>query len=199
MSPLPFVDYDFPETGSSDVRLAIVGEAPGAEEVRRGHPFVGASGRLLDENLQRVGIERRRCFVGNVFRLQPPGNKVGHFFSSRTRARKIGVEVVEKLGPLGTSDYLLKEYAGEIDHLASVLQGLAPRVILALGRTPMWALTGESAITKLRGQPLPCRLVPGAQVVATFHPSYILRGQRVEEPAFEADLRTAWSMLDGIS
>lgn len=191
MSPLPEIEYQYPAAGTPRGGLAIVGEAPGAEEVRQNKPFVGASGRLLNEGLAAAGIDRAACFVGNVFRRQPPGNKVGHFFASRGRARKEGLEIVEALGPLGTSDYVLADYAGDIDCLTAALREIAPTAILALGRTPLWALTGESAITRLRGQVLDCRLVPGAVVIPTFHPSYLLRGQRREEPTFRADIALA--------
>jgi uracil-DNA glycosylase len=191
VSELPFVDYQYPTKDPTGGRIAIIGEAPGAEEARTGKPFVGVSGRLLDENLKSVGLDRAACLVGNTFRYQPPGNKVTHFFSSRTKARKMGVEVAEDLGPMGTSDYCLAEYAGEIEHLRRTLNEIKPVVIIALGRTPMWALTGQSGITALRGQELPCRLYPEAVVIPTFHPSYILRGNRVEEPLFHADVTLA--------
>ncbi|WP_158043906.1 uracil-DNA glycosylase [Skermanella pratensis] len=188
---LPFVDYQYPGKDPAGGRIAIIGEAPGAEEARTGKPFVGASGRLLDENLKSVGLERATCLIGNTFRYQPPGNKVAHFFSSRTKARKMGIEVAEDLGPMGTSDYCLARYAGEVEHLRRTLAEVKPAVIIALGRTPLWALTGQSGITALRGQELPCRLLAGAIVVPTFHPSYILRGNRVEEPLFHADVKLA--------
>ena len=188
---LPFVDYQYPAKDPAGRRIAIIGEAPGAEEARTGKPFVGASGRLLDENLKSVGLERATCLIGNTFRYQPPGNKVAHFFSSRTKARKMGVEIAEDLGPLGTSDYCLARYAGEVEHLRRTLGEVKPAVIIALGRTPMWALTGQSGITALRGQELPCRLFADAVVIPTFHPSYILRGNRVEEPLFHADVKLA--------
>ncbi|QQP90368.1 uracil-DNA glycosylase [Skermanella sp. TT6] len=188
---LPFVDYQYPAKDPAGRRIAIIGEAPGAEEARTGKPFVGASGRLLDENLKSVGLERATCLIGNTFRYQPPGNKVAHFFSSRTKARKMGVEVAEDLGPLGASDYCLARYAGEVEHLRRTLAEVKPGVIIALGRTPLWALTGQSGITALRGQELPCRLFADAVVIPTFHPSYILRGNRVEEPLFHADVKLA--------
>src|SRR5580692_1651630 len=87
--PLPKVDYEFP-TGKAN-GLVLVGEAPGAEEVRLGHPFVGRSGQLLDKMLMRAGIERKQCMVANVFRYQPPGNKVDHFFISRRAAKQQGI------------------------------------------------------------------------------------------------------------
>lgn len=192
---LPFADYQFPTKPVSGPRMAIVGEAPGAEEARQGRPFVGRSGRLLDDSLAAVGIERGECLVANVFRRQPPGNKVGHFFASRARARKEGRAIDERWGAFGTSDRLLAEYSGEIEHLRETLAAYAPTVIVALGRTPTWALTGENGILTLRGTILPCRLVEGAEVVPTFHPSYLLRGQLVEQPTFLADLRLAVSRL----
>lgn len=195
LAALPFADYQFPTKPVSGPRMAIVGEAPGAEEARQGRPFVGRSGRLLDESLAAVGIERAECLVANVFRRQPPGNKVGHFFASRARARKEGRVIDERWGAFGTSDRLLAEYSGEIEHLRETLAAYAPTVIVALGRTPTWALTGENGILTLRGTILPCRLVEGVDVVPTFHPSYLLRGQLVEQPAFLADLRLAVSRL----
>ncbi|CAO3418611.1 uracil-DNA glycosylase [Azospirillum doebereinerae] len=194
---LPFADYQFPTKTVSGPRLAIVGEAPGAEEAKHGKPFVGRSGKLLDEALAAVGIERAECLVANVFRYQPPGNKVGHFFASRARAKKEGRIIDERWGAFGTSDRLLAEYTAEIEHLRETLATYAPRVIVALGRTPTWALTGENGILSLRGTVLPCRLVEGVEVVPTFHPSYLLRGQLVDLPVFQADLRLAVSRMAG--
>ncbi len=195
VAALPFADYQRPTTPSIGPRLAIVGEAPGAEEARQGRPFVGRSGKLLDESLAAAGIDRAACLVANVFRFQPPGNKVGHFFASRARARKEGREIDERWGAFGTSDRLLAAFSGEIEHLGAALADYAPTVIVALGRTPTWALTGQNGILGLRGTILPCRLVEGVEVVPTFHPSYLLRGQLVEQPTFIADLRLAVARL----
>jgi len=188
---LPFVDYQQP---SAPGGVVIVGEAPGAEEVRQGKPFVGRSGKLLDENLHAAGIERNQCLVANVFRYQPPGNKVGHFFASRRKAAATGLKLAEKWGPFGTSDYCLAEYAGELDHLAATLRKLKPRVVIALGRTPLWALTGLSGIVKLRGQFVPCRLAEGVQIMPTYHPSYILRGRWEDVPVWRGDLAAALAL-----
>ncbi|HYH20684.1 MAG TPA: uracil-DNA glycosylase [Azospirillum sp.] len=197
MTELPFVDYQYPTRPAGERRLAIIGEAPGAEEVRQGIPFAGRSGKLLDENLLAAGIDRAQVLVANVFRRQPPGNKVGHFFASRTRARKEGRGIDERWGPFGTSDWVLAEFAADVEHLRRTLAEYGPAVIVALGRTPLWALTGLNGIMQLRGTVQPCRLVPGAEVVPTFHPSYILRGQLVEQPTFLADLRLAAARLAG--
>lgn len=194
---LPFVDYQFPTVATGAPPLAIIGEAPGAEEAAQGTPFVGRSGRLLNDTLAQAGIDRSRCFVGNVFRRQPPGNKVGHFFRSRARARREGLALDESWGVFGTSDRVLARYAGDIAHLHRTLGGLGVRVVVALGRTPTWALAGLNGILNVRGAAYPCRRLAGAVVVPTFHPSFILRGQWDLRPVFLGDLRLAAERMGG--
>jgi DNA polymerase len=175
---LPFVDYDFPAGKTNGI--VLVGEAPGAEEVRLGHPFVGRSGQLLDKMLAQAGIARKKCLVANAFRYQPPGNKIDHFFISRRAAKVEDVGIAEELGQFGSA-WCRAEFADEIEHLAATLQAQSKKyggriVVVALGRTPLWALTGENGLLSIIGKPLPCRLLPGATVIPTFHPSFILRG-----------------------
>jgi uracil-DNA glycosylase len=169
------VDYDFPQNPKAWSGIAFVGEAPGAEEARLGHPFVGRSGQLLDKILARAGIERPDCLVANVFRFQPPGNKVDHFFISKHAAAAAKTGIAENLGRFG-SVYVRAEFAPEIEALTETLRRLKPKVIVSLGRTPLWALTGENGLLEKVGKPLPCRLVPGISVIPTYHPSFILRG-----------------------
>ena len=167
------VPYDMPPADWSG--LVLVGEAPGAEEARLGRPFVGRSGQLLDKILAQAGIDRSRCLVANVFRIQPPGNKVDHFFVSRRAAAAQGVGVAEKYGKFG-SLWCREDYASEIAHLCTTLAHLRPRVIVGLGRTPLWALTGANGLLDKVGQRLPCRLLEDVPVIPTYHPSFILRG-----------------------
>jgi len=174
-STLPKVDYDYPATTKGWSGLALIGEAPGAEEVRLGHPFVGRSGQLLDKMLAQASIDRRHCFVGNVFRFQPPGNKVDHFFISRRAATAQNLPIAEEYGQFGSA-WCRGDYAGEIDNLRDALAKLKPRIILALGRTPFWALTGLNGLLGKVGESLPCRLLPETQVIPTYHPSFIMRG-----------------------
>ena len=169
---LPFADYTYPATWNG---LVLVGEAPGAEEARLGRPFVGRSGQLLDKMLDRVGIDRGHCLIANVFRYQPPRNKVDQFFISQRAAQRDGVAITEQYGKFG-SFYCRAAFATEIDHLAAMLKERQPRAVLALGRTPLWALTGQKGLMAHAGQILPCRLTPNVPVVVTFHPSFILRG-----------------------
>ena len=140
-----------------------------------GHPFVGRSGQLLDKILERASINRKNCLVANVFRRQPPGNKVDHFFMSRRAAKENDIPLEESLGVFG-SVWCRKDYAAEINHLRATLQKMAPKIIVALGRTPLWALTGENGLLDKVGKPLSCRLLPSTFVIPTYHPSFILRG-----------------------
>ena len=194
---LPHVPYQMPALGTAWPPLVLVGEAPGRDEAREGRPFVGRSGQLLDRALAAAGIDRAACLVANVFRFQPPGNKVAHFFSSRAKARRLGVTVAENWGKFG-SDYCLAAYAGEIEALAAILADTRPRAVVALGRTPLWALTGLGGILERRGSVLPCRLLTDASVVPTYHPSFILRGNHHLTPQLEADLRLAARLASGL-
>lgn len=188
---LPFADYSWPADPPQRGRIAIVGEAPGAEEARLGRPFVGRSGKLLDDVLAQAGIDRDRCLIANVFRLQPPGNKVGHFFASRAKAKREALALDEKWGAFGTSDRLLAAYSGELAALADGLARFDPAVVIALGRTPTWALTGENAITQARGGSFANRLGGAAPVIPTYHPSFILRGQYGLIPVWRGDMEKA--------
>jgi DNA polymerase len=188
---LPFADYQHPTDGKPPL-LALIGEAPGADEIRLGRPFVGKAGQLLDRALAAAGIERERCLIANVFRYRPPENKVGHFFASRRRAVAENDPVEEYWGKMG-AEFCRARFAPEIAALSDALKTSAPPVVVALGRTPLWALTGLNGITGVRGQVLANRL-SDAPVIATFHPSFVARQNSIgpeTEATFRADLALA--------
>lgn len=151
--------------GDPEASLMIIGEAPGAEEEQLGYPFVGSSGKLLDESLAKAGVLRTDIYVSNVCKCRPPGNR-----------RPTGEEMLAC-----ASIYLLQEIE-EVD----------PHVILLLGNTPLTLATGEGGITRKRGRcaTLPGRPWEGRQVIATYHPAYIRRNIR-EKGTFEKDVLTA--------
>ncbi len=158
---------------------------------------MGRAGQLLDRALAAAGIDRAHCLVANVFRYRPPDNKVGHFFASRRRAALEGDALCERWGKLG-AELCRERYAGEIAALAEALARARPSVVVALGRTPLWALTGLNGITLLRGRPLRSRL-GDAPVIATFHPSFVMRQNSVgpeTEAIFLADLGIAKRLAD---
>jgi uracil-DNA glycosylase len=194
---LPFVDYQYPTAGTGMPLIALVGEAPGADEVRQGRPFVGRSGQLLDRALGVARIDRAACLIANVFGMRPPGNKVGYFFASRRRAAALGEPLAEQWGKLG-AEYCQGVFAGELDRLAATLRDFSPAVVVALGRVPLWALTGQNGITALRGRPLDGRM-SAAPVIATFHPSFVARQNSVgpeTEAIFHADLTLARTLAE---
>lgn len=190
---LPFVDYQYPAEKPNG--LVLVGEAPGADEVKQGKPFVGRSGQLLDKNLHAAGLERAACLVANVFRYRPPDNKVAHFFLSKRAALAAGEALDEKFGKFA-GKALRKIFASELEHLEKTLRKIKPKVIVTLGATPLWALTGKEGIVALRGQQQVCRFLPEVPVIPTFHPSYILRGNWAVEPLFRQDLEAARGILE---
>lgn len=148
-------------SGPSNARLFLLGEAPGASEDRQGEPFVGRSGRLLDELLGEVGLDRDRVFVTNVVKCRPPDNR-------NPRADEIGA------------------CRG---HLESQLRLIEPRVVVTLGNfAAQWVLSTRDGITRLRGRSYPWE---GRTVVPTFHPAAALRGGTTVKDALRADLATA--------
>src|SRR3972149_4334305 len=138
--------------GPITAKIMIIGEAPGEEEVRLGRPFIGASGQLLDYQLASVGINRIDCYITNVVKVRPPANKL------------------DRLGELGLQ---VRDYYPE---LYNEINSIRPNVIIALGNTPLEALTGLTSVTKYRGsilEGLPA--IAGTKVIPSLHPAACLR------------------------
>jgi DNA polymerase len=157
--------------------MVLIGEVPGAEEDRTGHPFVGPAGALLDEALRAAGIDRNEVFLTNVvkhFKWEARGKRRLH---SRPNSREI---------------------ADCRPWLEAELQLVQPRVIVCLGATAGQALLGRSfRVTQRRGE-----VVSGSlgNVVATYHPSAVLRApdgesRRPMKQALIDDLRVAVQVI----
>ena len=144
-----------PTEGPLDARIMFVGEAPGEEEDRTGRPFQGYAGHTLDNLLGQAGIARYQCLVTNVARERPPANKIFYFFEDK-KCTVPKPKLVEWINKLRDEIILYK-----------------PNIIVALGATALWALTGEKKISDFRGYVIPCTLVPGRKVLATYHPQAI--------------------------
>jgi len=160
--------------GPGGARLMLVGEQPGDAEDLAGHPFVGPAGRLLDQALADAGIDRGRVYVTNAvkhFKWEPRGKRRMH----KTPAQR--------------------EVEACMQWLEGEIAAVRPELVVALGATAAKALLGARfRITASRG-----RIVrtPGRPpVLATFHPSYLLRlkgrpGGEEAHTTFVADLRKA--------
>lgn len=155
--------------GNPKAALMFVGEGPGAEEDAQGLPFVGRSGKLLDQLLrEEMGLERESVYITNVVKCRPPGNR----------------------------DPKPEEIAECSPYLQQQLAHICPRVIVTLGnpatKTILQTTTG---ITKLRGTSHIFSYPGGsATLVPTFHPSAVLRNQ-MNMPLIRADLVAAKQIL----
>lgn len=158
-------------SGPATAKIAFVGEAPGSTEVATGQPFVGAAGKLLDRLMNDVGILRSECYFTNVIKEQPPNNDISKFIDfSRGRAKPTPA------------------YEHYEQQLYEELKGCRANVIVALGDTALYALTGLLHISKRRGSIYQGKT--GHKVVACLHPAAALR-QYIWEHFIRADLRRA--------
>jgi uracil-DNA glycosylase len=131
--------------GAEDAPLLFVGEAPGEQEDKRGEPFVGRAGELLDKMIEAMGWSRGAVYIGNTLKCRPPGN------------RNPQPDELEKCMPF----------------LKAQINAIAPRIIVALGRPAANQLLGTDApISTLRGK---FHDRYGTKVMPTFHPAYLLR------------------------
>ena len=167
--------------GAARARLFLVGEQPGDEEDRKGLPFVGPAGRLLDEALAAAGIDRAAAYVTNAvkhFKWKPDERRGKRRIHEKPNAAEIRA----------CHPWLLAEIAA-----------VEPEVIVCMGASAATALLGPAfRVTKQRGVPMP--FSSGARIVATVHPSSILRApdhetRRVEMRRFVADLAVAHGLL----
>jgi uracil-DNA glycosylase family 4 len=156
--------------GGIPYRIALIGEAPGADEVVLGKPFVGASGRWLDYLLNRVGILRSACFLGNICQIRPPSNNIDLFPWD-------GFQIQNGL-----------------QQLHSDLDAFQPNLCVLLGGSALRAAKGyNESITKWRGslfaaaKSSPC---PDTKCIATFHPASSLRVYE-QTPLLLFDLKRA--------
>lgn len=159
-----------PGYGAARPRIMIVGEAPGKTEVQEGRPFVGASGIEMTKMLHEAGIARADCYLTNVCKYQPPGNKIEAWFYNKTDAGIRQITAVNGRYPNEKIFEGLQELYDEIDRIK-------PNVIIAFGATPLWAICGHEGITKWRGSAIPSLSIRGNtfKVVPTYHPAAVLR------------------------
>lgn len=156
-----------PGVGAAQTDWLIVGEAPGAEEDRRGEPFIGRAGKLLDAMLFSLGLDRRTLYITNIVKCRPPDN------------RDPAVDEAEAC-------------AGYLHRQIAVLQ---PKIMLAVGRVAAQRLLGvDTPVGRLRGQVH--RHSSGVPVVVTYHPAYLLRAPLEKRKAW-ADLQLAMRALSG--
>lgn len=162
-----------PGIGPKKARIAIVGEAPGHDENIKGEPFVGIAGKVLGSMLNEAGILRNDCWITNVVKHQPANNNINPLFSDSKQT---------------VPSQEMKDYLVE---LKEELEAIQPNIVIALGRTAMWALTGKSQIMKHRGSLYESTLIPGLKVIPTMHPAAVARQWVPWRQIIPADLMKA--------
>ena len=140
--------------GARDAEVMFIGEGPGEQEDLTGRPFVGRAGKLLDDMLAMIDLERSRVFVGNMVKCRPPQNR----------------------------DPLNVEQEACIGYLRNQVALIRPKIIVCLGRIAAMKLIKEDfKITREHGQWFE---KAGVQMTAMFHPSALLRDPRKRPETF---------------
>jgi len=161
-----------PGEGPARARIMMVGEEPGDREDLTGRPFVGPAGRVLDKAILEAGIDRSKVFVTNAvkhFKFEPRGKR-------RLHKRPNAYEIERCRWWLELERAIVK-----------------PGIVVARGATAVRSLMGKTmTIGKIRGQVL--EMPDGGRMVATIHPSYLLRIEDERDKAaqyksFVSDLR----------
>jgi DNA polymerase len=137
-----------PGEGPTHAEIMLIGEGPGASEDKQGRPFVGASGRFLNELLAQAGVSREDVFITNVVKCRPPGNR---------DPQPIEVETC-------TTNYL--------DNQIKIVN---PSIIVTLGRHSMNKFIPNAKITQIHGQ---MQKVGKWFVIPMFHPAAALHQER---------------------
>lgn len=151
--------------GNPSAKLMLIGEAPGADEDEQGRPFVGRAGQLLMQMIKAIGFQRSDVYIANVLKCRPPENR-----------NPENDEIAE------CSPFLYKQI--------SIIQ---PKLIIALGTfAAQLILNSKSSISSLRSRVYD---MPYGRVVATYHPSFLLRSPQKKPEAWE-DLKLVKRLLD---
>ena len=137
-----------PGEGPIHAEIMLIGEGPGANEDKQGRPFVGASGKFLDQLLAEAGVTRADVWITNVVKCRPPGNRDPEMIEIETC----------------TSNYLDQQ-----------IKIVNPRIIVTLGRHSMSRFIPDAKITQVHGQ---MQKIGKRFIIPMFHPAAALHQQR---------------------
>ena len=141
--------------GNRNADIMFIGEGPGEQEDLKGEPFVGAAGLLLDEMLSIIDIDRTNCYIANIVKCRPPGNR----------------------------DPLETEQDACLDYLRNQVALIKPKIIVCLGRIAAKKIIRDDyRITKEHGQWMEKN---GVWMTAFYHPSALLRDVSKRPEAFD--------------
>lgn len=145
--------------GNPNSRIFVIGEAPGADEDKRGVPFVGRAGKLFNNILTACGLTRDDIYIANILKCRPPGNR----------------------NPQPDEAANCREY------LDAQIDFVNPEFILSLGAVASQNLLGvDATISSLRGI---WHSYKGANVLCTYHPAYVMRAGKTAKQKIWQDLQ----------
>jgi DNA polymerase len=159
--------------GNTNAKVMLIGEAPGADEDRIGRPFVGKCGKLLDKMLSAISVKREDCYISNVLPWRPPGNRT-------------------------PTD---EEIAICLPFLRTQIELINPDFILLLGGIALKSVMDCSdSISRTRGKWMEYSTSQGKviPVLATYHPSYLLRSSSQKSRAWTDLLRLKDKMQENM-
>jgi uracil-DNA glycosylase len=154
--------------GPKDAKIVIVAEAPGETEERLGRPLCGASGELLREMLGIAGIDMDECYLTNVFKTRPPGNKIELWCCKKS---ELPSDYPADIPAFGTGKYFKPEYLHYRSELHKELSELSPNLIILAGNAALWAFDMPS-VGRSRGVVASSKW---GKVLPIYHPAAVLR------------------------
>lgn len=142
-------------TGNPASPVMFVGEGPGENEDLQGEPFVGKAGKLLDQYLRVIDLDRTNCYIANIVKCRPPGNR----------------------------DPLPQEQDACIGYLREQVRIMRPKIIVCLGRIAAQKLMDSGfRVTRQHGEFINKK---GTLMMGTFHPAALLRNPDNKPAALE--------------
>lgn len=161
--------------GAEAPALMMIGEAPGGDEEKQGHPFVGKAGKNLSAFLEVVGLKREEIYISNVVKLRPTKES-------------------PKTGRAVNRPPSAEEIAFFLPFLREEIQTIAPRVIVTLGNVPLQAVTGERRATIGDYHGRAVTLSDGRILFALYHPAAVIYN-RALQAVYDADLQELRAFL----
>lgn len=166
--------------GSPEAQVLFIGEGPGYEEDRRGEPFVGKAGQLLDKIMASIGLNRQNAYIANIVKCHPMQNPQTPEARGNDRAPN----------------------AIEVETCSSILREqiviLQPKIIVTLGSPSTRAILQTSeGITKLRGRICPLPSDGNIRVLPTYHPAALLRNPDLKKDVW-TDMKLLRDLLQAV-
>lgn len=163
-------------SGNLDAQILLIGEAPGAKEIELGKPFVGQSGKNLDEFISILGINREDLYITNVVKIRP-------------------YKVNEKTGRKVNRPPSKGEVASFLDILKEEIFIISPKIVVTLGNTPLRAVMDNNTLTigDVHGQTLTHGILT---IFPLYHPAAIIYNQSLKDTYIE-DLLKLKKLIHG--